>query len=147
MGTPGLRQRRDSQYTSFRCAQKDMRSKKSSSKRSLRRRNGEVAVSHDLPSAVADADVIYTDCWPARDTDEDHRRVSDLFRQYQVTERVLMASSRKVIFLPCPPVHRGEEVSEGAMNSPACRVYEAKEYLLHAQNALLATLLNSREGI
>ena len=109
--------------------------------------NGEVAVSHDLPSAVADADVIYTDCWPARDTDEDHRRVSDLFRQYQVTERVLMASSRKVIFLPCPPVHRGEEVSEGAMNSPACRVYEAKEYLLHAQNALLATLLNSREGI
>ena len=109
--------------------------------------NGEVSVAHDLPSAVADADVIYTDCWPARDTDEDHRRVSDLFLPYQVTERVLMASSREVIFLPCPPVHRGEEVSENAMNSPACRVYEAKEYLLHAQNALLATLLGSSEGI
>ena len=104
---------------------------------------GEVAVTQDLLSAVADADVIYTDCWPARETDEDHRRVSDLFLPYQVTERVLMASSDEVIFLPCPPVHRGEEVSASAMNSPACHVYEAKEYLLHAQNALLAALLDS----
>ncbi len=112
-----------------------------------REASGEVSVSHDLLSAVANADVIYTDCWPARDTDEDHRRVSDLFLPYQVTERVLRASSREVIFLPCPPVHRGEEVSESAMNSPACHVYEAKEYLLHAQNALLATLLGSRESI
>lgn len=103
---------------------------------------GEVSVSQDLLSAVADADVIYTDCWPARETEEEHRRVRDLFLPYQVTEQVLMACSREAIFLPCPPVHRGEEVSESAMDSPACRVYEAKEYLLHAQNGLLATLLD-----
>ena len=105
---------------------------------------GEVAVSQDLLSTVADADVIYTDCWPARETDEDRQRVRDLFLPYQVTEQVLTACSREPIFLPCPPVHRGEEVSESAMNSPACRVYEAKEFLLHAQNALLATLLGDR---
>ena len=107
---------------------------------------GEVAVSQDLLSTVADADVIYTDCWPTRETREDHRRISALFLPYQVTERVLKASPRDVMFLPCPPVHRGEKVSESAMKSSACRVYEAKQYLLHAQNALLATLLNGREG-
>ena len=107
---------------------------------------GEVAVSQDLLSTVADADVIYTDCWPTRETREDHRRISNLFLPYQVTEPVLKASPHDVIFLPCPPVHRGEEVSQSAMNSSTCRVYEAKQYLLHAQNALLATLLNGREG-
>ena len=31
------------------------------------------------------------------------------------------------------------------MNWPSCRVYEAKEYLLHAQNALLFLLLSYNE--
>lgn len=107
---------------------------------------GEVAVSHDMHSAIAEADVIYTDCWPARETDEDHQRIRNLFRPYQVTAEILSASPQDVLFLPCPPVHRGEEVSDSAMSWPGCRVYEAKEYLQHAQNALLVALLNSREG-
>ena len=103
---------------------------------------GEVAVSQDMPSAIADADVIYTDCWPARETNEDHQRIRELFLPYQVTAEILRTSPPDTVFLPCPPVHRGEEVSDSAMNWPACCVYEAKEYLLHAQNALLAALVN-----
>ena len=34
-------------------------------------------------------------------------------------------------------------MDDGAMNSVFCRVYEAKEYLLHAQNALLVAMLGS----
>jgi ornithine carbamoyltransferase len=45
-----------------------------------------------------------------------------------------------VLFLPCPPVHRGEELSADAIGSPHCRVYEAKDWLLHAQNALMMTI-------
>ena len=113
--------------------------------RIAREAEGEVAVSQDMHSAIADADVIYTDCWPARATDEEHQRIRDLFLPYQVTEEILRASPQDALFLPCPPVHRGEEVSDGAMNWPGCRVYEAKEYLLHAQNALLVSLLNYSE--
>ncbi|MFW6291862.1 MAG: hypothetical protein ACOC7V_05985 [Spirochaetota bacterium] len=40
-------------------------------------------------------------------------------------------------FLPCPPVTRGEEVTAVALDAPACRNYAAKEFLLHAQNALM----------
>ena len=113
--------------------------------RIAREAEGEVAVSQDMHSAIADADVIYTDCWPTRATDEEHQRIRDLFLPYQVTEEILRASPQDALFLPCPPVHRGEEVSDGAMNWPGCRVYEAKEYLLHAQNALLVSLLNYSE--
>ena len=113
-----------------------------------REAKGEVAVSQDMHSAIADADVIYTDCWPARATAEEHQAIRDLFLPYQVTEEILRASPQDALFLPCPPVHRGEEVSAGAMNWPGCRVYEAKEYLLHAQSALLVSLLNAGgEGV
>ncbi len=111
--------------------------------RIAREAEGEVSVSGDIHSAMADADVIYTDCWPAGGTDEDQQKIRDLFLPYQVTEEMLRVSPTDALFLPCPPVHRGEEVSEGAMNWPGCRVYEAKEYLLHAQSALLVSLIDS----
>ena len=113
--------------------------------RIAREAEGEVSVSQDMHSAIAEADVIYTDCWPDRETDEDHQRIRDLFLPYQVTAELLSAGQQDVLFLPCPPVHRGEEVSDNAMNWPGCRVYEAKEYLLHAQDALLVALLSARE--
>ncbi len=116
--------------------------------RIAREAEGEVSVSQDMHSAIADADVIYTDCWPARATAEEHQEIRDLFLPYQVTEETLRASRPDAFFLPCPPVRRGEEVSAGAMNWPGCRVYEAKEYLLHAQSALLVSLLNAGgEGV
>ena len=104
---------------------------------------GEVAVSRDMQSAIADADVIYTDCWPDGETDEDRKRIRDLFLPYQVTDEILSASPPDALFLPCPPVYRGQEVSESAMKWPGCRVYEAKEFLLHAQSALLVALIGN----
>jgi ornithine carbamoyltransferase len=41
------------------------------------------------------------------------------------------------IFLPCPPVTRGQEVTAEAMEHPLCRSRAAKAFLLHAQNALM----------
>jgi len=78
--------------------------------------------------ALADADVIITDCWP------DGGDVAALAR-WQVTEAVLDAS--RAVFIPCPPVTRGQEVSAGAMLHPRCQVVAAKAWLLHAQNAVL----------
>ena len=102
---------------------------------------GELSVTNSLRMGLQDADVIYTDCWPTRGNAEEGRRIRRLFEPYQITEENLAWAAPGVMFLPCPPVHRGEEVSTEAMQSAACCVYEAKEYLLHAQNAVLATLL------
>ncbi len=102
---------------------------------------GKVAVSRDLPAAVSGTDVIYTDCWPAAEAEQARSNIRELFLPYQVTAELLKTSSPNAVFLPCPPVHRGEEVSDNAMNWPGCRVYEAKDYLLHAQSALLAAVL------
>jgi ornithine carbamoyltransferase len=103
---------------------------------------GELWVTPDLRDGLRDADVIYTDCWPARVNEAERRRIEQLFTPYQVNEENLAWAKPEVLFLPCPPVHRGEEVSDSAMRSLACCVYEAKEYLLYAQNAVLVTLLS-----
>jgi ornithine carbamoyltransferase len=57
--------------------------------------------------------------------------------EYQISPSVLEKCRPDVIFLPCPPVSRGKEVTADAMRHPACQSAVAKAYLLHAQNALL----------
>ena len=103
---------------------------------------GELSVTDYLREGLQDADVIYTDCWPGRGNEAERQRIRELFGPYQITTENLAWAAPDVLFLPCPPVHRGEEVSEAVMRSAACCVYEAKEYLLHAQNAVLVTLLS-----
>lgn len=86
-------------------------------------------VSSDL-DALFDADMIITDCWP------DGAREDQLL-EYQVSASLLDKCRPGAIFLPCPPVTRGQEVTADAMSHPTCQSAVAKAYLLHAQNALL----------
>ena len=85
---------------------------------------------------VLEADVIVTDSWP--DDAEDHELLD-----YQVTAARLDKGQRDTIFLPCPPVTRGQEVSADAMLHAACQSRPAKAFLLHAQNALMEWITTS----
>jgi ornithine carbamoyltransferase len=50
-------------------------------------------------------------------------------------------ADRNAIFLHCLPAHRGEEVSEGVIEGPKSKVWNQAENRLHAQKALMATLM------
>jgi ornithine carbamoyltransferase len=102
---------------------------------------GALRVTHDLEAGLKGAHVIYTDCWPGASDPVGKARIRVQFLPYQITAETLRRASPDVFFLPCPPVTRGEEVSEDAMTAFGDQVFEAKEYLLHAQNAVLTTLL------
>ncbi|MCD2173011.1 ornithine carbamoyltransferase [Rhizobium sp. C4] len=79
---------------------------------------------------VLDADVIFTDSWPVG---ADHAELLP----YQVTQSLLDQCKSDALFLPCPPVARGQEVSSEAMEHHLCKSRSAKAFLLHAQNALM----------
>lgn len=98
---------------------------------------GRIEVSNDFEGSLAKVDLIYTDCWPKANNKEGQEEIKKKFLPYQVTEEHLQRLNNKAMFLPCPPVTRGEEVSEGVMKSDLCLNYKAKEYLLHSQNAIL----------
>lgn len=86
-------------------------------------------VSTDL-DALHDADVIVTDCWPGGAHD-------DQLAKYQISASLLDRCRPDTIFIPCPPVTRGQEVTADAMSHATSQSTGAKAYLLHAQNALL----------
>jgi ornithine carbamoyltransferase len=101
---------------------------------------GEVSTSSDLNHAITrSTEIIYTDCWPKGDHME---RVKNQFLPYQITGDILNRMSAHGFFLPCPPVTRGQEVSEESMGSEKCKDYEAKEFLLHSQNAIMEFLVH-----
>ncbi|WP_378942662.1 ornithine carbamoyltransferase [Mesorhizobium sp. ANAO-SY3R2] len=82
------------------------------------------------PADMLDADVIITDAWPGNATKEQ-------LLSYQISAALLEKCRSGLMFLPCPPVARGMEVSTDAMEHPACQSRMAKAFLLHGQNALL----------
>lgn len=93
--------------------------------------------------AVKGANAVYTDVWTSMGQEaESQKRLRD-FQGFQVDEK-LMAESPKAIFLHCLPAHRGEEVSAGVMDGKSSKVWDQAENRLHAQKALLVTLLGKR---
>ena len=85
------------------------------------------------PGAAKDADVIVTDCWPLASTEAQKSALS----KQRISAAFLDTCRDDVLFIPCPPVTRGNEVTDDAMRHPRCTATDAKAYLLHTQNAVL----------
>ena len=102
---------------------------------------GAIETCTELEPLIEKADLVYTDCWPKSEDVEAANKISGQFLPYQITGKLLSRLNKDSMFLPCPPVTRGQEVSEDAMNSELCLNYRAKEYLLHCQNAIMEAVL------
>jgi ornithine carbamoyltransferase len=98
---------------------------------------GSIRTSSDMGELDASVGLLYTDCWPARKNEEEAAEIREAFSPYSIGEAELARLGEGAAFLPCPPVTRGEEVSAEAMASPLCMDLEAKDDLLHAQNAIM----------
>jgi ornithine carbamoyltransferase len=69
---------------------------------------------------------------------DERRRV---FAAYQVNEALMALATPGALFMHCLPAHRGEEVTAEVFESGASVVFDQAENRLHAQKALLLTLL------
>jgi ornithine carbamoyltransferase len=99
---------------------------------------GTIAVTTEISGNInRKTEVLYTDCWPH---DEDRSAIEKAFLPYRITRGLVDSIHPGGFFLPCPPVTRGEEVTAEAMGHELCQDYAAKEYLLHAQNAVMEML-------
>ncbi|MHB1289767.1 Rossmann-fold NAD(P)-binding domain-containing protein [Georgenia sp.] len=93
---------------------------------------GTVDVTHDLRDAVAGADVLYTDGWPAAARKPGRRRTA--FEPFRITVDTLDAAGTDVVLMHATPVNRGDEVSAEAFADPRSITRAAKRNLapLHA---------------
>ena len=105
---------------------------------------GEVAVTHDLRQGLADADAVYTDVWASMGQESEQRERERAFAPYQVTPDVMAMAKPDAVFMHCLPAHRGAEVTDEVIDSPQSIVFDEAENRLHAQKAVLVSLVQTR---
>jgi ornithine carbamoyltransferase len=94
----------------------------------------------DPRDAVAGADAVYTDVWVSMgDEDAEERRRA--LAPYRLDEDLLAAAGDGAVVLHCLPAHPGEEIAAEVLYGPRSAVWDQAENRLHAQKALLRTLL------
>jgi ornithine carbamoyltransferase len=106
-----------------------------------RRRGARVTVTHDPGAAAAGAHVLYTDVWASMGQEAEAAARRQRFRPFQINQELLRRAAANAVVLHCLPAHRGEEITDDVIEGPHSRVFPQAENRLHAQKALLATLM------
>jgi len=104
--------------------------------------NADVHVTHSAEEAVAGAHCVITDSWVSmHDTDIASRH--NLLKPYQVNSTLMAAAAPGAKFMHCLPAHRGEEVTDEVIDSPASLVLDEAENRLHIQKSILLHCLGA----
>ncbi|MBV8060073.1 MAG: ornithine carbamoyltransferase [Alphaproteobacteria bacterium] len=89
---------------------------------------------------VKGADVVITDCWVSMHNSDAAARM-DKLQPYQVNEKLMRLAAPHALFMHCLPAHRGEEVTDGVIDSPQSAVWDEAENRMHAQKAIICWCL------
>ncbi|BAZ45659.1 ornithine carbamoyltransferase [Chondrocystis sp. NIES-4102] len=101
----------------------------------------EIIVTQDPIAAVEGAQVVYTDVWASMGQEDSAQQRIPIFQPYQVNQDLINYADPEAIVLHCLPAHRGEEITHEVIESDRSRVWQQAENRMHAQKALLASLL------
>ncbi len=103
--------------------------------------NSNVIITHEPSAAVQDADLVVTDVWASMGQEQEQQDRLKAFKNFQVNEALMKLANKDALFMHCLPAHRGEEVTAGVIDSSQSVVWDEAENRLHAQKALLETLM------
>ena len=101
----------------------------------------EITTTTDPIAAVKGAQVIYTDVWASMGQEDVATSRIPIFQPYQVNDQLMSHADSSAIVLHCLPAHRGEEITDDVMEGAQSRVWDQAENRMHAQQALIASLL------
>ena len=105
-------------------------------------KNGsKIIASHDPQEACVDADVLYTDTWISMGDKTPEADAIKLFQAYQINDQLLSIAKPTCIVMHCLPAHRGQEITDEVIEGPHSVVFDQAENRLHAQKAVLYTLM------
>ncbi|KGR83273.1 ornithine carbamoyltransferase [Lysinibacillus odysseyi] len=95
----------------------------------------------DAVEAVENADVVYADVWTSMGQEEETQQRLIDFEGYQINDELVAHAKSDYMFLHCLPAHREEEVAASVIDGPNSYIYEQAENRLHAQKAVLVSLM------
>ncbi|MDD3926636.1 MAG: ornithine carbamoyltransferase [bacterium] len=101
-----------------------------------------IELTDDPMAAVEMANVIYTDVWASMGQEEEALLRRAIFRDYQVNDEKLDVADPEAIVLHCLPAHRGEEITDSAIDGAHSAVFDQAENRLHVQKAIMYLVMS-----
>ena len=96
----------------------------------------------DSPATAAkDADVLFTDVWASMGQEGEAAERRKAFEGYQINAELMKLAKPDAMVQHCLPAHRGEEITADVFESHADEIFDEAENRLHAQKAVLVTLM------
>ncbi len=100
-----------------------------------------VTLFHDIHEAVKNVDLITTDVWASMGQEDEQKIREKAFKDFKVDDTVMALAAKDALFMHCLPAHREEEVSASVIDGKQSVVWDEAENRLHAQKALLVSLV------
>ncbi len=91
--------------------------------------------------AAQGADILYTDTWISMGQEDEAAERIAVFQGYQVNAELLAQANAGAVTMHDLPAYRGKEITDEMMDGPSSIVFQQAHNRLHAQKAILATLL------
>ncbi len=110
-------------------------------KQLAKKSGGSISETDNSIIAVNNADVIYTDTWISMGDETEKEKRLQIFKNYQVTEKLMKKAKVNAIFMHDLPAYRGNEVEAKVIDGYQSVVFQQAENRLHAQKSLLLYLL------
>jgi ornithine carbamoyltransferase len=105
------------------------------------RTGASIVGTNDPIEAVSGAGVVYTDVFVSMGEEELDEKFAD-FDGFQVNEDLVSHAHPDYLFMHCLPAHRGEEVTDGVVDSANSVVFDQAENRMWAQMSLLTMMCN-----
>ena len=100
-----------------------------------------ITVTRDCTAAVYGAQVLYTDTWTSMGQEEEEEERLKVFPPYQINAELLSKAAPDAKVMHCLPAHRGQEITDEIADGADSWLFDQAENRLHAQKAILVTLL------
>jgi ornithine carbamoyltransferase len=97
------------------------------------------------PADVKGADAIYTDVWASMGQEHELAERIEIFRSYQVNDRLMAKTGKTTLFMHCLPAHRGQEVTDSVIESESSVVLQQAANRLPVEKAILVTCMGAGE--
>jgi ornithine carbamoyltransferase len=108
----------------------------------LARAGGKVTTTDDIKSAVAGADLLYTDVWVSMGKEAESAERVKALQGYQINESIVKRAKPNALVMHCLPAYRGKEIDAATFEVHAQTIFDQAENRLHVQKAILSWVVS-----
>ena len=100
-------------------------------------------LTEDVFEAAKDADILVTDVWASMGQEAEAEARRKLLTPYQLNSKLAGYAKKDALVQHCLPAKRGQEITAELFEAHAKEIFDEAENRLHAQKAVLVTLMGN----